>query len=199
MWLTDLRFGSCWTKALPSDHMAHPSCRHTQSHVHSVRIRSWNILSSAFWMWYLITRRREMSADPAFPSKDLTITFTICWHRTGITIISAAAAIPSQRENPFICRIPFRTAVPAAIIVTSIRIAPAVGLIMLFVVGIQMILECLRYWTTAYHVDGFRFDLATILGRNEDGSPMSIHHPVIPHLVKLKDRHQLHRIDSQLF
>ncbi len=37
----------------------------------------------------------------------------------------------------------------------------------------QMILECLRYWTTAYHVDGFRFDLAAILGRNEDGSPMS--------------------------
>lgn len=37
----------------------------------------------------------------------------------------------------------------------------------------QMILECLRYWTTAYHVDGFRFDLATILGRNEDGSPMN--------------------------
>lgn len=37
----------------------------------------------------------------------------------------------------------------------------------------QMILECLRYWTAAYHVDGFRFDLATILGRNEDGSPMS--------------------------
>lgn len=37
----------------------------------------------------------------------------------------------------------------------------------------QMILECLRYWTTTYHIDGFRFDLATILGRNEDGSPMS--------------------------
>lgn len=37
----------------------------------------------------------------------------------------------------------------------------------------QMILECLRYWTTAYHVDGFRFDLASILGRNEDGAPMS--------------------------
>lgn len=36
-----------------------------------------------------------------------------------------------------------------------------------------MITECLRYWTTAYHIDGFRFDLATILGRNEDGSPMS--------------------------
>lgn len=37
----------------------------------------------------------------------------------------------------------------------------------------QMILECLRYWVTAYRVDGFRFDLASILGRNEDGSPMS--------------------------
>ena len=37
----------------------------------------------------------------------------------------------------------------------------------------QMILECLRYWTVNYRVDGFRFDLASILGRNEDGSPMS--------------------------
>ena len=37
----------------------------------------------------------------------------------------------------------------------------------------QMILECLRYWTTSYRIDGFRFDLATILGRNEDGSPMN--------------------------
>lgn len=37
----------------------------------------------------------------------------------------------------------------------------------------QMIIECLRYWVTAYRVDGFRFDLASILGRNEDGSPMS--------------------------
>ncbi len=37
----------------------------------------------------------------------------------------------------------------------------------------QMIIECLRYWVINYRVDGFRFDLATILGRNEDGSPMS--------------------------
>ena len=37
----------------------------------------------------------------------------------------------------------------------------------------QLILECLRYWTINYHVDGFRFDLASILGRNEDGSPMN--------------------------
>lgn len=37
----------------------------------------------------------------------------------------------------------------------------------------QMILECLRYWTVNYRVDGFRFDLASILGRNIDGSPMN--------------------------
>lgn len=37
----------------------------------------------------------------------------------------------------------------------------------------QLILECLRYWTVYYRVDGFRFDLASILGRNEDGSPMN--------------------------
>lgn len=37
----------------------------------------------------------------------------------------------------------------------------------------QMILNCLRYWVTTYRVNGFRFDLASILGRNEDGSPMN--------------------------
>ncbi len=37
----------------------------------------------------------------------------------------------------------------------------------------QLILECLRYWTISYRVDGFRFDLASILGRNEDGSPLN--------------------------
>lgn len=36
-----------------------------------------------------------------------------------------------------------------------------------------MIMECLRYWVITYRIDGFRFDLASILGRNEDGSPMS--------------------------
>lgn len=36
-----------------------------------------------------------------------------------------------------------------------------------------LIRECLRYWTITYRIDGFRFDLASILGRNEDGSPMS--------------------------
>ena len=37
----------------------------------------------------------------------------------------------------------------------------------------ELILDCLRYWVTQYHVDGFRFDLASILGRSEDASPMS--------------------------
>ncbi len=37
----------------------------------------------------------------------------------------------------------------------------------------QLILECLRYWTVNYRIDGFRFDLASILGRHEDGSPMN--------------------------
>lgn len=37
----------------------------------------------------------------------------------------------------------------------------------------DLILNCLRYWTVAYHVDGFRFDLASILGRDEQGAPMN--------------------------
>ncbi len=37
----------------------------------------------------------------------------------------------------------------------------------------QMIVDCLRYWVTTYRVDGFRFDLASILGRGETGSPLN--------------------------
>jgi glycogen operon protein len=37
----------------------------------------------------------------------------------------------------------------------------------------NMILDCLRYWVSEYHIDGFRFDLAAVLGRNQDGAPMS--------------------------
>ena len=36
----------------------------------------------------------------------------------------------------------------------------------------SFILDCLRYWVSTYHVDGFRFDLASILSRNERGEPM---------------------------
>lgn len=34
------------------------------------------------------------------------------------------------------------------------------------------ILDCLRYWVYSYHVDGFRFDLASIMTRDEYGAPM---------------------------
>ncbi|MDR1429155.1 MAG: glycogen debranching protein GlgX [Spirochaetaceae bacterium] len=34
------------------------------------------------------------------------------------------------------------------------------------------ILDCLRYWVVEMHVDGFRFDLGSILGRDQDGSIM---------------------------
>ena len=36
----------------------------------------------------------------------------------------------------------------------------------------NFVLDCLRYWVSAYHVDGFRFDLASIMSRDEDGTPM---------------------------
>jgi glycogen operon protein len=39
-------------------------------------------------------------------------------------------------------------------------------------VVIRYIVDCLRHWVTQYHVDGFRFDLASILGRNLKGVPM---------------------------
>ncbi len=35
-----------------------------------------------------------------------------------------------------------------------------------------MVLDCLRYWAAEYHIDGFRFDLAAILGRDPLGYPL---------------------------
>ena len=37
----------------------------------------------------------------------------------------------------------------------------------------NFILDCLRYWVYSFHVDGFRFDLASILSRDASGVPMS--------------------------
>ena len=37
----------------------------------------------------------------------------------------------------------------------------------------NLVLDCLRYWTSEYHIDGFRFDLASILGRDPWGAPLS--------------------------
>ncbi len=37
----------------------------------------------------------------------------------------------------------------------------------------NMVLDCLRYWAAEYHIDGFRFDLAAILGRDPWGAPLA--------------------------
>lgn len=37
----------------------------------------------------------------------------------------------------------------------------------------NLVLDCLRYWVSEYHIDGFRFDLASILGRDTDGKPLA--------------------------
>lgn len=37
----------------------------------------------------------------------------------------------------------------------------------------NLVLDCLRYWAAEYHIDGFRFDLASILGRDQNGVPLA--------------------------
>ncbi len=37
----------------------------------------------------------------------------------------------------------------------------------------NMVMDCLRYWVAEYHIDGFRFDLASILGRDSAGNPLA--------------------------
>ena len=35
-----------------------------------------------------------------------------------------------------------------------------------------LVLDCLRYWVSEFHIDGFRFDLASIMGRDVHGTPL---------------------------
>jgi isoamylase len=37
----------------------------------------------------------------------------------------------------------------------------------------DFVLNCLRFWVAEYHIDGFRFDLASILGRDPSGAPLA--------------------------
>ncbi len=36
----------------------------------------------------------------------------------------------------------------------------------------DLVLNCLRYWVSEFHIDSFRFDLASILGRDQNGMPL---------------------------
>lgn len=49
----------------------------------------------------------------------------------------------------------------------------------------RFIIECLEYWVREMHVDGFRFDLASALARDEDGHPM--HNPPLLWGIEFSD------------
>lgn len=46
----------------------------------------------------------------------------------------------------------------------------------------SFIIDCLRHWAIEYRVDGFRFDLASILGRDQNGAPM-VNPPILESLA----------------
>ena len=56
----------------------------------------------------------------------------------------------------------------------------------------KMVMDSLRYWKREMHIDGFRFDLASVFSRNEDGSINWGHAPIFaaiaadPELGKLR-------------
>ena len=49
----------------------------------------------------------------------------------------------------------------------------------------KLIVESLRYWVREMHVDGFRFDLASVLARGEDGEPLA--HPPLVWQIELDE------------
>lgn len=48
----------------------------------------------------------------------------------------------------------------------------------------ELIISALRYWVTEMHVDGFRFDLASILTRAPDGTPLGHLAPIVEAIGK---------------
>ena len=49
----------------------------------------------------------------------------------------------------------------------------------------RFLVECLEYWVREMHVDGFRFDLASVLVRGEDGQPLW--HAPMPWAIEFSD------------
>jgi isoamylase len=49
----------------------------------------------------------------------------------------------------------------------------------------RFIVDCLEYWVREMHVDGFRFDLASVLARGEDGEPM--YNATVPWSIEFSD------------
>jgi isoamylase len=47
------------------------------------------------------------------------------------------------------------------------------------------LIDCLEYWVREMHIDGFRFDLASVLARGYDGEP--IHYAPMPWQIELSD------------
>jgi len=47
----------------------------------------------------------------------------------------------------------------------------------------EMIFHCLRHWVHNYHIDGFRFDLASILSRDREGNLIP-NPPVVEHIAE---------------
>lgn len=45
-------------------------------------------------------------------------------------------------------------------------------------ISAYLILDCLRYWVSEMHIDGFRFDLASVLSRDVTGEPLE-HPPIL--------------------
>ncbi len=52
-------------------------------------------------------------------------------------------------------------------------------------VVVKFITDCLEYWVKEFHIDGFRFDEASILSRGEDGTPMA--RPPVPWAIELSE------------
>jgi isoamylase len=47
----------------------------------------------------------------------------------------------------------------------------------------KMVMDSLRYWKNEMHIDGFRFDLASVFSRNEDGSLNWGHAPIFAEIA----------------
>ena len=58
----------------------------------------------------------------------------------------------------------------------------------------KMVMDSLRYWKNEMHIDGFRFDLASVFSRNADGSLNWGHAPIFAEIAADPELGRLHLI-----
>ncbi len=145
------------------------------------RVNYWGYSPVSFFAPHRAYSSRQDQFGPIYEFRDMVKAF----HRAGIEIILDVVYNHTAEANelgPTFCFRGFENSAYYLLLPDPSRYADYSGtgnsLNANHPIVRRMILDSLRYWVTEMHVDGFRFDLASVLARGEDGTPL-VNPPII--------------------